>query len=568
MTDIYHPAKKFNHAELLYKILPTLYRDRDKQQDLKKYLNASGLLLDQIHQTLLQRYADIFPDSDKAYDINSQKWLLPYLASLLDVHVTSPLEKGQRLEIANAISWRKAKGTVQVVEQLAESIGDMEVVVHEAWKRVATTARLGLPLLPLDAYGYTGNENYSNTFLPPSGSSKPDIAPLWARHPGLPAGTVDLRCQGSAAAAEINNPAANISHISGKKYRWRQTSLHGAQSCNSGHSVLPFKTLKPDWIPGYFDDPSVRTIDFRNPNWRQGHFHPNRVLLFTATHPGFFTPVPASRRFLWNEDLIHNENFLNIVNVEINGDTTIFHNKSLESGQFQAIVIRQRVKLGQVPSGTGPVDPSVWRFEGFIFSHTIEADSGRLQLERCAVLAAEVHSTDLERPVITANDCLFKRIQAAKGLVQLQYCTVLNITLAENLLASDCIFDGLIRKDHDDVTKPGNGCIRYSSILPEQAAGELQLFNHVKKQAVFYSTVFGEPGCAVLHPATHEQIKHGAQDGAEAGAYHHLYLQARGEAVIKKLKDFLPTGMQAVIIPDASLHQLPGEIMETENADT
>ncbi|MBT3203535.1 MAG: hypothetical protein HOM14_15395 [Gammaproteobacteria bacterium] len=567
MTDTYHPAKKFNHAELLYKILPTLYRDRDKQQDLKKYLNASGLLLDQIHQTLLQRYADIFPDTDKAYDIDSQKWLLPYLAALLDVHVASPLEKGQRLEIANAISWRKAKGTVQVVEQMAESIGDMEVVVHEAWKRVATTARLGLPLLPLEAYGYTGNESYSNKFLPSSGSDKPDIAPIWARHPGLPAGTVDLRCQGSAAAAKTNNPAANISHIAGKKYRWRQTSLHGAQSCNPGHSVMPFKTLKPDWIPGYFDDPSVRTIDFRNPNWRQGHFHPSRVLLFTATHPGFFTQVPASRRFLWNEDLIQNESFLNIVNVEINGDTTIFHNKSLDNDQFQAIIIRQRVKLGQVPSGTGPVDPSVWRFEGFIFSHTIEADSGRLELERCAVLAAEVHSTDLDLPVITANDCLFKRVQAAKGLVQLQYCTVLNITLAENLLASGCIFNGLIRKDHDDVTQPGNGCIRYSSILPEQAAGKLQLFNHVIKQAVFFSTIFGESGCAVLHPATSKQIKHGAQDGAEAGAYHHLYLQARGEAVIKKLKDFLPTGMQAVIIPDASLHHLPGEITETIDAE-
>ena len=29
-----------------------------------------------------------------------------------------------------------------------------------------------------------------------------------ARHPGLKAGTVDLRCQGSAVKAEANNPAA------------------------------------------------------------------------------------------------------------------------------------------------------------------------------------------------------------------------------------------------------------------------------------------------------------------------------------------------------------------------
>ena len=52
----------------------------------------------------------------------------------------------------------------------------------------------------------------------------------------------------------------------------------------------------------------------------------------------------------------------------------------------------------------------------------------------------------------------------------------------------------------------------------------------------------------------------------EMGAYHHLYLVASREAVIIKLKEFLPTGIRPVVIPDHSLHQLPGEltIAETE----
>ena len=56
------------------------------------------------------------------------------------------------------------------------------------------------------------------------------------------------------------------------------------------------------------------------------------------------------------------------------------------------------------------------------------------------------------------------------------------------------------------------------------------------------------------------EIAGGAEDGGEMGAYHHLHLVASREAVITKLKDFLPTGIKPVMIPDHSLHRLPGEI--------
>lgn len=568
MDSSNNTAKTFNHAELLYDILPAVYRERDiKHRDLQKYLNGAGLLLDQIHNTLLQRYADIFPDSDPAFDIDSQAWLLPYMAALLDVRLVSPTVQGQREEIANAIAWRKAKGTLSVVKQVAEAIGGMEVVVLEGWKRVATTARVGMPVLPIDAYGYARDDDYSNGFQSYRNTQQPDLAPLWARHPGLPAGTVDLRCPGAAVKADKNSPASVTSHISGINYHWRQSSLHGAQNCNEGHSILPLENLQTDWIPGYFDDPSVRTVDFRNPDWRQGHFHPQRVLLFAATQPGFFESVPADRRFQWSESLAEDEDFMELVDIETNGDKTVFRNKSLDEDRFQSIVIRKRVKLEQVPSGTGPVDPTIWRFEGFVFSNTIEVDSGRLELDRCAVLAAEVHSTDLSQSVLTADNCLFKRLQTAKSLLQLQYCTVLTTTIAENLTASDCIFNGLIRRHHDKTSIPGKGCIRYSAILPGQVEGDLQLSNEHTIKAIFRSIDFGQPGCAVLHPATPGEISGGAEDGGEMGAYHHLFLLARHRAVIKKLEDFLPTGMKAVIIPDLSLHDLPGEVIDEEDAD-
>jgi hypothetical protein len=562
MSTAYNPAKHHKHSELLYKILPQVYRERDKKNDLEKYLNGSGILLDQIHRTLLQRYADIFPDTDEAFDIDSQTWLLPYIAALLDARIISPIEQGQREEIANAISWRKAKGTLSVVEQVAEAVGGLEVVVHEGWRRVAVTARIGLPVLPLDSYGYMGNENYENDFQNYQNFQSPDLAPMWARHPALPAGTVDFRCQGSAVEADEDNPAAVTSHVAGKSYRWRQSSLHGSQNCNKDHSILPVSGKQTDWIPGYFDDPSVRTVDFRNPDWRKGHFHPRQVLLFVATHPGFFETVSEDREFSWDENLKDDESFLALVSVEIIENKTIYRNKTLDENVFKPIVMQQRVELAQVPSGTGPVDPDVWRFEGFVFSHTIEVDSGRLELEQCAVLAAEVHSIDLELPVLIINNCLCNRVQAARGLVQMQYSTVLTTAIAEKLNASDCIFNGQIRKHHDEVSLPGKGCIRYSAIMPEQDEGELKLFKTHFQEAVFYSINYGDAGCGVLHPATDLNISNGAEDGGEMGAYHHLFLVARHDAVIKKLDDFLPTGMKAVVIPDGSLHDLPGEIEE------
>jgi hypothetical protein len=104
--------------------------------------------------------------------------------------------------------------------------------------------------------------------------------------------------------------------------------------------------------------------------------------------------------------------------------------------------------------------------------------------------------------------------------------------------------------------------VRYSSILPKQKLGEIQYFHHHQLKAVFYQSEFKQhqKGCGVLHPATAIEISNGAADGGEMGAFHHMHLVARQQAILSKLIDFMPTGMQAVIIPDSSLNQLPGEI--------
>jgi hypothetical protein len=141
------------NADALYRIVPARYRTRDGG-DLKKFFEGCGTLLDQIHATLEQRLADSFPDNPIDGSIACQDWLLPYFAELLDVRLVSPLARGRRDEVANAVRWRQGKGTLRIIEEIAQAVGQLEVVLQEGWKRVAITPRLNIPLIPATSYGY------------------------------------------------------------------------------------------------------------------------------------------------------------------------------------------------------------------------------------------------------------------------------------------------------------------------------------------------------------------------------------------------------------------------------
>jgi hypothetical protein len=61
----------------------------------------------------------------------------------------------------------------------------------------------------------------------------------------------------------------------------------------------------------------------------------------------------------------------------------------------------------------------------------------------------------------------------------------------------------------------------------------------------------------VQHPSSPKTVRFGAEDGGEMGAYHQWLYSLQAEAVHDKLQDYLPVGMEAVLIPDTHLHQLP-----------
>jgi hypothetical protein len=457
----------------LYGYLPEVYRTRDKG-DLARFLDACGGLLDRIRATLDQRLADSFPDNPASGNA-CQPWLAPYFAQLLDVRLASPDERGRREEIANAVAWRQRKGTLQCIERIAEAVAQIEVEVQEGWKRTAQTARLGIPQLPAAALGEE------------AGFDKYQSHPIWAaRHPDLPTVTVDFRYPSRAVQVETEpganpaNPAAKQTSFAGQQIWWRQANPHGAPC-----------------FPGSYDDISRRTVDLRTPDWRRGHIHPKRVILYAPPPLGFFT--------------------------------------------------------SETPQ-TGPTDSAEESFEDVTLNGVLRVTGATVKLARCAISRLEVTAPAdaADAPVLVAEDCLFDEIEAP-GLVQLQYCTVLGSLTCDQLQASDSLFS--LAPAPVSITKPH--CIRFSFIPRGTSIPGLLKVRNAKDAPVFWTSEFGAPGCGVLCPSTSEAIRFGAEDGGEMGAYHHRHYSLLMAAVLDKLNEFLPVGIEAAIVPDERLLQVP-----------
>jgi hypothetical protein len=549
----------------LYDIPPAYVRQQDESGHTRDYLAAADNLLDRLYRTLTQYYADNFPDLPlNASEPAAQEWLLPYFADLLDVRLVSPLADGKRAEIAKAVRWRQRKGTLTVVDEVAEAVGQWEVVVQEAWRRLAMTPRLNEPLLP---EAYFGIDKKLNTAIPAE----------MAKHPGLGASTVDFRIGSRAVADEDNNPNSQVSTVGGVSYRWRQQYPHGFP-CHHQHL-----DATGNFLSAAFDDVSKRTPDFRNSDWRVGHFHPRKILLHLVQPEGFFPTaiVKVQWQQTWlDNDEIPSDAFLEAITLysslqdtpAFKKGTLVFENRELNAHQFKPVKVNGLFKLGQIPiSGVGPADPEPepvvngYHFAGLVLSNRVEVDTGVISFDRCAVKILEVHSRfsggdprHLAVPVINARDSLFRDLQAATSLTRLEYCTVLKKCVTEALQASDCIFTCLIRKDITPAMPPSKMCLRYSRILPKQLPANLdQHFHNSRAPLHLFSDEFGSPSCGVLHPATDASISQGAEDGTEMGAYHFLFLSLRFAAVEEKLKDYLPIGFESVVIPDEHLTRFP-----------
>jgi len=495
----------------LYNLMPAFYRQLDNtalnnaqnQQDISEqlgdlalFLDSCGELLDLQQHTLQQRLADSFPDNPESGPA-CQDWLIPYFARLLDARLVSPHVEGQRDEVANAISWRQSKGTLNCVEQIAEAITLREVEVREGWQRVAVTPRVATPLLPTAVYGIEHNINANDQY---------DVA----RHPGLPAATIDFRCPSRAVLSHKVSPATRSREIGGVPYSWVQANPHGVPAS-----------------PGSFDDVSRRTVDLRTENWRQGHTHPKRALIYTPVPMGLFPRKAIT--LSWAE--VNTSAYVNFVYDEPQ-DHFYIRNRSKHS-----LIINDSV-IELQPSG--PEKNTRYTIEDFQFNGKLQMQSGRMHLKKTVVREVGVNTeyaleTD---PVLFAEDCLIGNINIPRGSIKIQSSTLMDSIICLAIFADNSIFNADIIADSASRNPPNTGRFRYSRI-PENlqqrveslgAANNLivETENCTTEAVDFFDSDYDPadenklltPDTGLLSPDIHELIGFGAEDGSEMGAYH------------------------------------------------
>jgi hypothetical protein len=124
--------------ERLHRLLPAVHRVRDAVEggdQLRALLAIAEEELDLLEADVQRLYDDWFIET-------CQEWVVPYIGDLLGVRGLIPVAGApfsQRGLVANTIAYRRAKGTVAVLEQLAHDVTGWGAKAVEYFDRLATT---------------------------------------------------------------------------------------------------------------------------------------------------------------------------------------------------------------------------------------------------------------------------------------------------------------------------------------------------------------------------------------------------------------------------------------------
>jgi hypothetical protein len=114
-------------GQKLFNLLPALYRLRDAQ--LAQSQNVSQGPLQALINVIAEQFAAVEQDLEQLYDDQfietCSQWVIPYIGELIGyqpVHGVATAVANPRAEVAHTISFRRRKGTVLVLEQLARDV--------------------------------------------------------------------------------------------------------------------------------------------------------------------------------------------------------------------------------------------------------------------------------------------------------------------------------------------------------------------------------------------------------------------------------------------------------------
>ena len=124
-------------TEEIYRLLPAVYRVRDAEQGgvLRELIDVLTDQVNVLAESLEQLYDDQFIET-------CADWVAPYIGDLVGyrtLHGVVPQVASPRAEVANTIRYRRRKGTVSVLEQLARDVTGWPARAVEFFELLATT---------------------------------------------------------------------------------------------------------------------------------------------------------------------------------------------------------------------------------------------------------------------------------------------------------------------------------------------------------------------------------------------------------------------------------------------
>ncbi|HTL34343.1 MAG TPA: hypothetical protein VL326_14550 [Kofleriaceae bacterium] len=140
------------YAEKLWGLLPAIYRADDSAD-----FNQPGPLREMVERIAAQA-AVVRRSIDRLWEDQSietcDDWVIDYLGDLLATNLVASLDApGRRLDVAKTINYRRRKGTVGLLEELATDITRWSVRVVEMFRRLGRTRHnldpaIGMVALP------------------------------------------------------------------------------------------------------------------------------------------------------------------------------------------------------------------------------------------------------------------------------------------------------------------------------------------------------------------------------------------------------------------------------------
>jgi hypothetical protein len=137
------------YADKLWNLLPAIYRAEDsavldRNGPLRELVNRLGGQAAVLRRSLDRLWAD---QSIETCD----DWVIAYIGDLLATNLVASLDaRGQRLDVAKTIYYRRRKGTVAVLEEIATDITGWDARLVEFFRRMGRTRHnfdpeIGLP---------------------------------------------------------------------------------------------------------------------------------------------------------------------------------------------------------------------------------------------------------------------------------------------------------------------------------------------------------------------------------------------------------------------------------------